>query len=260
MNLLMVGDIVGSPGRRAFAWIVRRMKDARSVDVVVVNAENAAAGRGITPALTRELLDAGADVITLGDHAWDQKDLMAGIDSETRIVRPANFAPGCPGRGWTTIDTPAGKLAVINLIGRVFMAPADCPFRGADTILEQTAGARFVVVDFHAEATSEKTAMGRYLDGRVTAVAGTHTHVQTADETLLPHGTAYITDLGMTGPIDSIIGRDANIILKRFTDGMPAKFDVAHGDASLQGVLIKLDETTAKPRSIKRIRETMPKT
>lgn len=259
MNLLIVGDIVGSPGRRAFAWIVRRMKDARTVDVVIVNGENAAAGRGITLALTRELFDAGADVITLGDHAWDQKDLVAGIDSETRVVRPANFAPGCPGRGWTTIDTPAGKLAVINLVGRVFMPPVDCPFRGVDTILKQTAGARFVVVDFHAEATSEKTAMGRYLDGRVAAVVGTHTHVQTADETILPRGTAYITDLGMTGPHDSIIGRDTQTILKRFTSGMPAKFEIAHGDASLQGVLIKLDDTTAKARSIKRIRETMPK-
>lgn len=259
MKILLVGDIVGSPGRRAFAWLVRRMKDARGVDVVVVNGENAAGGRGITPALTRELLDAGADAITLGDHAWDQKDLVQGIDSETRLVRPANFAPGTPGRGWTTFDTPAGKLAVINLIGRVFMAPADCPFRGVEAVLKQVAGARFVIVDFHAEATSEKVAMGRYLDGRVTAVAGTHTHVQTADETLLPRGTAYITDLGMTGPCDSIIGRDPQTILKRFTSGMPAKFDIAHGDASLQGVLITVDETTAKPVAIQRIRETMPK-
>ena len=260
MNLLIVGDIVGSPGRRAFAWTVQRMKQAGTVDRVVVNGENAAGGRGITPALVHELCDAGADIVTLGDHAWDQKDMVAGIDSETRVVRPANFAPACPGRGWTTIDTAAGKLAVVSLIGRVFMPPMDCPFRTIETVLKQVAGARFVIVDFHAEATSEKVAMGRYLDGRVTAVVGSHTHVQTADETILPRGTAYITDLGMTGPDDSIIGRDTQTILQRFTSGMPAKFEVAHGAASLQGVIIKLDDATAKPLSIKRLRKSMPQT
>ncbi len=258
MKLLLVGDLVGSPGRRAFAWWIGRMKSAQSVDFVVVNAENAAAGRGLTPALARELLAAGADVITLGDHAWDQKDLVAGIDQEPRIVRPANFAPGCPGRGWVMVDTPWGKIAVVNLVGRVFMPPVDCPFRAADAILKQTTSAYAVVVDFHAEATSEKNALGRYLDGRVAVVAGTHTHVQTADETILPRGTAYLTDLGMTGPRRSIIGRDIDAVLKRFITGMPAKFDIADDDVVLEGLLVDLDEQSGKPRALRRIRESMP--
>lgn len=258
MKLLMAGDIVGNPGRRAFAWHVGRMRGAGAIDTVIVNGENAAGGRGISLALLHEILDAGADAVTLGDHAWDQRDLVAGIEIEERVVRPANFAPGCPGRGWIMIETAWGKLAVVNLVGRVFMPPVDCPFRTVDTILKQTVAARWVVVDFHAEATSEKMAMGRYLDGRVAAVVGTHTHVQTSDETVLPRGTAYMTDLGMTGPRDSIIGRDTATILKRFTCGMPAKFEVASGDPVLEGLVIDLDESTGRALSVRRIREKMP--
>ncbi len=258
MKILFVGDIVGGSGRRAFAWHVQRMKNARTVDFVVANCENAAAGRGITPALVRELLDAGADMLTLGDHAWDQKEMVAGIDSLERVVRPVNFAPACPGRGCVMMDTPHGKIAVVNLIGRVFMSPADCPFRAVDEALKRISAARFVVVDFHAEATSEKIAMGRYLDGRVAALVGTHTHVQTADETILPRGTAYITDLGMTGPCNSIIGRGIDTILKRFTTGMPAKFEIAGGEAKMEGLLVDMDEKSGKPRSVRRVRENMP--
>lgn len=256
MKILIVGDIVGSPGRTIFARLVTLMKQAQGVDFVSVNGENAAAGRGINPRLVQELLDGGADVITLGDHTWDQKELQNFIDGEPRLVRPANFAPVCPGRGLTTIDTPKGPVTVINLIGRVFMQPHDCPYRKADELLKEKKGlGRVILVDFHAEVTSEKIAMGRYLDGRVSAVVGTHTHVQTADEAILPRGTAYITDLGMTGPKDSILGRDVDSILRRMTTGMPTKFSIATDDVRMEGVLLDVDEQTGKTRNITRIRK-----
>ena len=257
MRILMVGDIVGSPGRAAFARVVGQMKQKHEADFVVANAENAAAGRGITAKLAEELLAAGADVLTLGDHAWDQKDLAAYLDKEPRIIRPANFAPGSPGRNLVTVESPAGRVTVISIVGRVFMPPLfDCPFRTADQILKADAGlGRVIVVDVHAEATSEKVAMGRYLDGRVSVVAGTHTHVQTADETILPKGTAYLTDLGMTGPHDSIIGRDVPAILKKFLTGMPAPFDIATGDVRLEGLLVTVDEKTGRAQKVKRVRE-----
>lgn len=257
LNVLHVGDIVGAPGRTLFARMAHRYKSEGLADVIVANAENAAAGRGITPALAEELFAAGADVLTLGDHTWDQKEIMPYLDREPRIVRPANFAPGCPGRGVTTIETGHGRISVLSLIGRVFMPPADCPFRCADEILKKRdqLGA-LVLAEIHAEATSEKIALGRYLDGRVTSVVGTHTHVQTSDETILPKGTAYITDLGMTGPKDSVIGRDLDSVLKKFLTGLPSKFEIAVNAIALEGVLLAVDAKTGRAGKIKRIRET----
>ena len=258
MKLLFVGDIVGSPGRQAFARFTTRYKAEKMADVIVVNAENAAAGRGITPALAEELFAAGADALTLGDHTWDQKELIPYLDRERRIVRPANFAPGCPGRGHTLIETPHGPLLVINLIGRVFMPAQDCPLRTVDDILKREGPrAKMIFVDMHCEATSEKIITGRYLDGRVSAVAGTHTHVQTADECVLPRGTGYITDAGMTGPKDSVLGREVEPVLHRFLTGMPTKFGIASDDVRMEGVLFDIDPHTGRTQKIKRISERM---
>lgn len=256
MRVLMAGDIVGGGGRRALAAIVARMKSSGKADVVVANAENAAGGKGITETIAAELLDAGADVLTLGDHTWDQKGVENYLDREPRIVRPANFAPGSPGRGWTTVNTAWGRVTVVNLVGRVFTKPYDCPFRAVDSILERRGELGSVIlVDMHAEATSEKIAMGRYLDGRVSAVVGTHTHVQTSDERVLPGGTAYMTDLGMTGPADGILGREAGSVLNMFLSGRPAKFELAHGEPVLEGVVVDVDYKTGKALSVERIRE-----
>lgn len=256
MKILMAGDIVGSPGRRAFARVAAGLKQDEKADFIVANAENSAGGKGLTRALAEELFAAGADVLTLGDHAWDQKDLPAFMELERRILRPHNFPPGCPGRGFVSIATNFGAVTVVSLMGRTFMRPCDCPFRSMDSFLsrEHDVG-RIILVDFHAEATSEKIAMGRYLDGRVSIVAGTHTHVQTSDETVLPNGTAYITDLGMTGPKDSIIGRDTASVTAMLLTGMPAKFKIAQGDVALEGILADVDPTTGRCRSIRRMRE-----
>jgi 2',3'-cyclic-nucleotide 2'-phosphodiesterase len=260
LKVLMVGDIVGSPGRMAFARTVTRMKQAGEVDFAIVNAENAASGRGLTAALGQEILAAGADIITLGDHTWDQKGFQQYLDEETRVLRPANFAPGCPGHGHVTVDTGKGRVTVINLVGRVFLQPADCPFRKADEILkkEQANIGKMIFVDVHAEATSEKIVLGRYLDGRVSCVVGTHTHVQTSDDRILPKGTAYITDLGMTGSRDSAIGRDLETITARFLTGMPGKFAVATEDVLLEGVIVEVDPATGKAVTIKRVRQEVP--
>jgi metallophosphoesterase (TIGR00282 family) len=261
MNILMVGDMVGGPGRTIFARYVGRLKQRGEVDMVVANAENSAGGKGISRTLAEELFEAGADVITLGDHTWDQKDVVSYMGAERRLIRPANFAPGCPGRGFTTVETPKGRVTVINLVGRVFMQPFDCPFRTVDAILTKEPGlAKVILVDLHAEATSEKIAMGRYLDGRVSAVVGTHTHVQTSDEALLPRKTAYITDLGMTGPKDSVLGRDLPSVLNKFITGMPTKFDIADKDVMLEGVWLDIDEQTGRARRITRVRERLEDT
>ena len=256
IKILHVGDIVGSPGRQVFARVVPRMRKDGEVDFVVANGENSAGGKGITPEICEELFAAGADVITLGDHAWDQKEILKHIDVENRLVRPANFAPGCPGRGFTTVDTTFGRVTVLVLLGRVFLPPMDCPFRAADAILKRGMDlGSIVLAEIHAEATSEKKAMGRFLDGRVTSVVGTHTHVQTSDEKILPKGTAYLTDLGMTGPMDSIIGMEVDIVLNRFLTGLPARFEVAREDVALEGALLTVDPRTGKASKIKRIRE-----
>ncbi len=258
MKLMFVGDLVGSPGRQAFARFATRYKAEKKVDVIIANAENAAAGRGLTPPLADELFAAGADALTLGDHTWDRKELIPYLDRERRVIRPANFPPSAPGRGYTLIETGHGPVLVINLIGRVFMAAQDCPFRTADEILKREDGrAQVIFVDMHCEATSEKIIMGRYLDGRVSAVAGTHTHVPTADECILPHGTGYITDAGMTGPKDSVLGREVEPVLHRFLTGMPTKFDIAKDDVRMEGVLFDIDDTTGRTTKIKRISERM---
>jgi hypothetical protein len=250
MKVLVVGDIVGSIGRRVFKEVVSRLRDENVVQAVVVNGENAAAGNGITRALAEELFKSGADVITLGDHAWGQKELESTISSEKRLLRPLNMPPGTPGQGHAMVQATIGSFVAVNLMGRVFMNPADCPFRAMDSLLASLPRNLPVIVDFHAEATSEKIAMGHYLDGRVAAVFGTHTHVQTNDAAILPKGTAYITDIGMTGPANSVIGREIAPVLKRFTTGLPAKFEIAKGPAVLEGAVIDIDRRSGKALSI----------
>lgn len=255
IRVLHIGDIVGAPGRRIFARLIPQLRKEWKLDAVIANAENAAAGRGITPALADELLAAGADILTLGDHAWDQKEIIPYLMREPRIIRPANFAPDCPGKGWALIDLPSGKrLAVLSLIGRIYMPPAECPFRTADAALKLIP-TPLVFAEIHAEATSEKIALGRYLEGRVTSLVGTHTHVQTSDDAVLPNGTAYLTDLGMTGPKDSVLGRDVQSVLKKFITGMPSKFEIAEEDVALEGALITADPATGRATAIKRVRE-----
>ncbi|MCF7816964.1 MAG: TIGR00282 family metallophosphoesterase [Kiritimatiellales bacterium] len=256
MRVLLVGDIVGKPGRAAFLQVVNRLKAEDRIDFVIANGENAAAGRGPSLEIAQSLLNAGADVVTLGDHAWDAKEMVEGIDLESRVIRPANFSKGAPGKGWVRVDTPEGEIMVIQLIGRVFMQPNyDCPFQAADKLLAPAMNPpKVVFVDMHGEASSERMAMGRYLDGRVSAVFGTHTHCQTSDETVFPKGTAYITDLGMTGPKDSVLGREVEPVIAKFLTGVPHKFDVAKDDPTLEGAIVDVDMGTGKARSIERIR------
>ncbi|MCA9401534.1 MAG: TIGR00282 family metallophosphoesterase, partial [Candidatus Omnitrophica bacterium] len=227
LNILCIGDIVGRPGRNAFNQSIGDIVLKNKIDAVIVNAENAAGGAGLTSRIAKQFFRSGADVLTLGDHVWDQKELYPYLDEDVPLVRPANFPLGSPGKGWTIITTSLGiKIAVINLLGRVFMRyQVLCPFLMIDQIIQEISSqADVIIVDFHAETTSEKIAFGHYVNGRVSAVVGTHTHVQTADESILSDGTAYITDLGMTGPYDSVIGQDKKQILKRFLTSMPAKF------------------------------------
>ena len=242
MKVLMLGDIVGSGGRGAARAAIARARSAGRADIVVANAENAAGGRGITPVIAEELFHAGVDAITLGDHIWDQKELLPRLPNDRRLIRPLNFSPDCPGFGWSTLATPAGPITVVSLLGRVFMPPvSSCPFRAFDQFWDALpAGHGPVIVDVHAEATSEKIALGWHLDGRASIVAGTHTHVQTSDERLLPRGTAYITDLGMTGPCDSVLGRAVAPVLRKFMTGMPVKMDVSENASVAEGILVEL--------------------
>lgn len=253
IRVLAVGDVVGSPGRSAFARFGQRAKSDGLVDFIVVNAENAAGGRGLTPAVAQELLQSGADVLTLGDHAWDQKEVMELLEKEPRVLRPANFAPLNPGSGWRTFETPKGRVTVVNLVGRVFLPPADCPFRTIDAILARPEDiGRVILVDIHAEATSEKMALGWYLDGRVSLVVGTHTHIQTADERILPKGTGYLTDLGMCGARDSVLGRDKEAIIQKFLTGRPAQFKVATDDVWVEGLYAEIDGSTGHAVRLRR--------
>ncbi len=254
MNILMVGDVFGEPGRAAAVNLIPKLRQEHAIDLCVVNVENAAGGFGVTPPLARGFLDHGADVMTSGNHIWDKKDIVEYITKENLLLRPANFPAGTPGTGFITVKAGPHKVAVLNLMGRVFMNPIDCPFRTADEIVpELRKETPVVLVDMHAEATSESVAMGWYLDGRVSAVVGTHRHVQTADERVLPGGTAYITDLGMTGPIDSVIGVDKDIILQRFLTQMPIRFEAARGPAALRGVIIVVDPETGRASEIRRL-------
>src|SRR6202041_147692 len=263
MRVLFIGDIVGSPGRQIVRERLADIVRQRQIDLVIANGENSASGFGITPRLSEELLLTGIDVLTGGNHSWDRKEILEFMPHEPRLLRPANFPEGNVGSGLYLGTARNGvKYAVLNLQGRVFMTPIDDPFRKADSELAKVPeDVAFVFVDMHAETTSEKIAMGWYLDGRVTVVVGTHTHVTTADERVLPQGTAYITDVGMTGPHDGVIGMDRNGIIKRFLDGLPARFDVAGGDIQMNCVLIELDDAgprnpagRLKAKSIERLR------
>jgi 2',3'-cyclic-nucleotide 2'-phosphodiesterase len=255
MTILFIGDIVGRPGRDLVQKGLRALVEHYDVDFTIANAENAAAGFGLTRDIGQTLLDWGIDVMTSGNHIWDKKEVLEYIPGEPRLLRPANFPAGVPGRGSCVAQTRDGRsVGVINVMGRVFMAPLDDPFavalREIDAVRHR---ARIILVDVHAEATSEKIAMGWHLDGRVTAVIGTHTHVQTADERILPGGTAYLTDAGMTGPHDSIIGMEKEPSLARFLNGMPAKFEPAAGNPRLNGAVIEADDKTGRATKITRI-------
>ena len=259
MKILFIGDIVGEPGRRAIAELLPGIKKTNGIEFVIGNAENIAGGSGITPSLADELFVSGLDVITSGDHVWKRKEIIERIDSDRRILRPANYPAGAPGFGSTVIKSESGiEVGVINLIGRVFMQALECPFRTAKEEIDKIKNkARIIIVDMHAEATSEKIALGWYLDGQVSAIIGTHTHVQTADEKILPNGTAFLCDAGMTGPLDGVIGRKKEQILARFLTQMPMKFEMAEGDIHLQGVIVDIDEKTGKANSIKRIQKKL---
>ena len=255
MNILAVGDIFGEPGRTALARLLPGLRQQHAIDFCVVNVENAAGGFGVTPPMARQFLAEGADVLTSGNHIWDKREIVEYIARENLLLRPANFPLGTPGVGHITVKCGPHKVAVLNLMGRVFMLPLDCPFRKADEIVpELRRETPIVLVDMHCEATSESQAMGWYLDGRVSAVVGTHRHVQTADERVLPGGTAYITDLGMTGPTDGVIGVDRDLILQRFLQQMPARFEPAKGPAALHGAVIVVDPDTGRASDIRRLR------
>ena len=254
MRILIVGDAVGRPGRRTFAKLTAQLKKEREIDLVIINGENSAGGRGITRESMDELIAGGADVVTTGNHIWDRKEVKAIIDTEPYLIRPANYPEGAPGKGYCIYPHKYKTVGVMNLSGRAFMTPIDCPFQKADEILRDLKDrCDIIILDFHAEATSEKQAMGYYLDGRVNAVVGTHTHTQTADERLLPKGTAYITDLGMVGARDSILGVKVECILDKFLHALPVKFDVAEGMCIYNAVIVEIDNATNATVGIERI-------
>lgn len=256
MKLLFIGDIFARTGRDLIRKHVRALATHQGADLVIVNGENAAGGAGITRDNTLELLAAGVDVITTGDHVWDKRETLEFINNEPRLLRPANFPEGAPGAGSYVATTRSGvRVGVINLLGRVFLRPMDDPFRAADRELLRlkSQGATVVLVDVHAEATSEKIALGHYLDGRVSAVVGTHTHVQTADERILPGGTACLTDAGMTGPHDGVIGMDKDAVIARFLSALPGRFESASGDPRLNGAVVTVDADTGKATAIERV-------
>lgn len=257
MNILFVGDIFGSAGRRIVREHVGHVVSENNVELLVMNAENAAGGFGVTPQIAEDLFELGADVLTTGNHVWDKRELIdylnAPDDHSRRVLRPANLQPGLPGRGvYEGVTRNGTPFAVAQFMGRVFMTGTNDPFTAADNLVKEIK-AKVILVDFHAEATSEKVAMGWHLDGRVTAVLGTHTHVPTADERILPGGTAYQTDVGMSGPYDSIIGVETSMVLHRFRTGMPGKFEAAKGNPKLCGALISCDPDTGRASSIKRV-------
>ncbi|MCK5260315.1 MAG: TIGR00282 family metallophosphoesterase [Candidatus Omnitrophica bacterium] len=258
MNILCIGDVVGKPGRHAVRGLLEGLKKKFSINLVIVNVENTAGGSGVTSKIAKQFFEMGCDVLTSGDHIWDQKELEEYLNEEEFLLRPANFPEGAPGRGWCIKTTAAGvKVGVVNMMGRVFMRyQVNCPFRAVDAILEEIRQETpNIIVDMHAETTSEKVAMGHYVDGRVSGVFGTHTHIQTADEKVLPEGTAYITDLGMTGPYDSVIGQKKENIIRRFLTSLPLRFHVAEGDVKLHGAVIEIDEQTGKACRIVRIQK-----
>lgn len=254
MKILMIGDVVGSPGRTILARELPNLKRMYGIDATIVNAENCMHGSGLTAEYAKLVFDAGADAITLGDHTWGQRDFAGQIDSLERVVRPVNYPSESPGKGWCLVTRPTFRFIVLNVQGRVFMQPTDCPFKATERALAEMPKDVPVFVDFHAEATSEKVTFAHYFDGRVTAVAGTHTHVQTSDARLLPNGTAFITDLGMTGPYISSIGRDLQPVTRKFITGMPGRFEVATGPCVIEGAVIEFDPKTKKALSIRAVR------
>jgi len=247
MLILAIGDIVGKPGRKALSQLLPGLRQQYGLELVIANGENAAGGIGLTPDTAQELLDAGVDAITSGNHIWAQKDIFPYLEGQMPILRPLNYPPGVPGRGYIVI----GPAAVVNIMGRTFIGNFDCPFQAMDKLLGEL-DQSIIIVDFHAEATSEKMAMGRYLDGRVSAVLGTHTHVGTIDTQILAGGTAYVTDIGMTGPTDSVIGDDTDAVLQRFLTGIHHRLSVGKGKSALNAVMVDIDDT-GRARSIERI-------
>jgi len=260
LRILFLGDIVGEPGRNAVIARLPQLKERHAIDFTIVNGENAAGGRGITGKITIELLRAGVSVVTSGDHIWDQKEVVAFLDLEPRLLRPINYPPGAPGHGSIVLETAKGKIGVVNVQARTFMQPIlENPFHAVEAavtkIREETAN---IIVDVHGETTSEKIALGRFLDGKVSAVIGTHTHVQTADEQIFPGGTAFMCDAGMCGPVNSILGRAIEPILQRFISNLPASFPVAAGEVRLRGALIDIDQTSGRALRILRLDEAAP--
>lgn len=250
MLILMIGDVIGKPGRQTVQKLLPGLRQQYKLDMVMANAENAAGGLGLTLTTAEELLDAGVDVLTSGNHIWDRREIIPHLDENMPILRPLNYPPGVPGRGYIATD----KALIVNLIGRTFIGNFDCPFRAMDQLLSEFKDRQpVIIVDFHAEATSEKMAMGRYLDGRVSAVLGTHTHIGTIDAQLLPQGTAYVTDIGMTGPADSIIGDEAESVLRRFLTMLPHRLSVGTGKTIFNAVLVSIDDESGKATSIDRI-------
>ncbi len=250
MLILALGDIIGRPGRQAVQQLLPALREENEVDLVVANGENVAGGFGLTPATARELLDAGVDILTSGNHIWAQKEIIPYLNGEMPVLRPLNYPPEVPGKGYIADS----KVMVVNLIGRTFIGEFDCPFRAMDTLLASFENRPpIIIVDFHAEATSEKMALGRYLDGRVSAVLGTHTHVGTIDAQIFKNGTAYVTDIGMTGPIDSIIGDETESVLRRFLSKMPSRLTVAKGRTMLNAILVKVDDYSGRALDINRI-------
>jgi len=259
MRLLFIGDIVGQPGRRAVKELVPRLRQELDLQVVIANGENAAGGSGITASIAEEIFHAGVDIITTGDHVWDQKEALDFLDRERRCLRPLNYPSGVPGRG-SALFQPTGRptMAIINLQGRTFMPPMDSPFQAVLAELERLRQqAKIIFIDFHAEATSEKIAMARMLDGLVTAVIGTHTHVQTADEQIFPGGTGFLCDAGFTGPHESVIGREIDPVVRRFLTGLPQRFEVARERILLQGAVVEIDDQTGRSVSIRRVSEPL---
>ena len=250
MLVMVIGDIIGRPGRRAVKRLLPDIAEKYEVDMVIANAENVAGGIGVTVSTANELLSAGIDVLTSGNHIWAEKEIIPYLDSEMPILRPLNYPPGVPGRGYLQV----GKVMVVNLIGRTFMGNFDCPFRAMDGLLARLKSLpATIIVDFHAEATSEKIALGRYLDGRVSAVLGTHTHVGTTDARVLPGGTAYVTDIGMTGPLDSVIGDDIEAVTRRFLTMIPHRLSVGRGRVLFDAMLVRIDEDTGRATGIERL-------
>ena len=259
MKLLFIGDIVGRPGRRAVRELLPRLREQHALDFVIANGENSAGGSGVTPETAGEIFSAGVDVITSGDHLWDQKEIMELLANEKRFLRPLNYPAGTPGQGGAVfeIHNSKSKIAVLNAQGRTFMPPLENPFLLAtEEVKRLRAQTKIIFVDFHAEATSEKIAFARFLDGQVSAVVGTHTHVQTADEQIFPGGTAYLSDAGFTGPHESVLGREIEPVIKRFLTGMPQRFEVARNRLLLHGAMIEIDDASGKAIKIQRVSET----